>query len=228
MRACHRRSAPGAQRVASGRTVSKAAPSSAACMHKADRTRRHRKERRVDAVLGIDIAKAKFAVALLTAGRQACAARAARIRRPALRSSRRGCSASGVPHVHACLEATGTYGDALATWLHDAGHVVSVVNPGDHSRLCAHAARAQQDRSDRCGADRALHRDAPARPPGRRPPREIRAAASAGAAPRRAAGHAHAGSRIGSRPGVVVADVRASIEAVAGAISTRRSPTSSS
>src|SRR3990170_5767922 len=66
MRACHRRSASGAQRVASGRTVSKAALASEACMHKADRTRRHLKERRVDAILGIDIAKAKFVSTLLT------------------------------------------------------------------------------------------------------------------------------------------------------------------
>ena len=61
-----RRSATGAHRVASGRTVSKAAPTSRACIHKADRTRRHIKEMAVDAVLGIDIAKAKFDVALLT------------------------------------------------------------------------------------------------------------------------------------------------------------------
>ena len=40
---------------------------------------------------------------------------------------------------------------------------------GDHSRLCPDPARAQQDRSARCGADRALHRHAAARPRGRRP-----------------------------------------------------------
>ncbi len=33
------------------------------------------------------------------------------------------------PQVHACLEATGRYGEALAEHLHAAGHVVSVVNP---------------------------------------------------------------------------------------------------
>jgi transposase len=27
------------------------------------------------------------------------------------------------------MEATGTYGDALALYLHDAGHIVSIVNP---------------------------------------------------------------------------------------------------
>jgi len=31
--------------------------------------------------------------------------------------------------VHACLEATGTYGEALALYLREVGHVVSVVNP---------------------------------------------------------------------------------------------------
>ena len=35
----------------------------------------------------------------------------------------------GVDQVHACLEATGRYGDGLALHLHDAGHRVSVVNP---------------------------------------------------------------------------------------------------
>jgi transposase len=31
--------------------------------------------------------------------------------------------------VHACLEATGIYGEAIAEYLHDKGHTVSVVNP---------------------------------------------------------------------------------------------------
>jgi transposase len=35
---------------------------------------------------------------------------------------------SGQP-VHACLESTGTYGEAAALALHQAGHTVSVVNP---------------------------------------------------------------------------------------------------
>jgi len=35
----------------------------------------------------------------------------------------------GVGCVHVCLEATGTYGDDLATYVHDAGHIVSIVNP---------------------------------------------------------------------------------------------------
>jgi transposase len=31
--------------------------------------------------------------------------------------------------VHACLEATGTYGDEVALFLHEQGHTVSIVNP---------------------------------------------------------------------------------------------------
>ena len=82
----------------------------------------------MDAVLGIDIAKAKFAVSLLTADgkrrRKTCAnAPAGFVELTAWLQRQR------VTHVHACLEATGTYGEALATWLHDAGHRVSVVNP---------------------------------------------------------------------------------------------------
>ncbi len=35
----------------------------------------------------------------------------------------------GVPQVHAGMEATNVYWEALATWLHTHGHIVSVVNP---------------------------------------------------------------------------------------------------
>jgi transposase len=34
-----------------------------------------------------------------------------------------------VDHLHACLEATGSYGDELALYLYEAGHTVSIVNP---------------------------------------------------------------------------------------------------
>ena len=35
----------------------------------------------------------------------------------------------GIPKVQACLEATGNYGEELAIYLHEAGHLVSMVNP---------------------------------------------------------------------------------------------------
>ena len=55
----------------------------------------------------------------------------------------------GVGRVHACLEATGTYGEPLATWLHDTGHVVSVVNPAViHAYARAQLARSKTDAID--------------------------------------------------------------------------------
>jgi transposase len=77
--------------------------------------------------LGIDVAKRKFECALLmgerfrtktfnndSAGIQACLDWLPRFSEEA---------------VHACLEATGSYGEALAMALFDANHQVSVVNP---------------------------------------------------------------------------------------------------
>jgi transposase len=55
----------------------------------------------------------------------------------------------GATHVHACLEATGVYGEALAIWLADHGHTVSIVNP---LRIKAYAeselSRAKTDKAD--------------------------------------------------------------------------------
>ena len=51
--------------------------------------------------------------------------------------------------VHACLEATGTYGDSLATYLHEAGHIVSVVNPAAIKAYAqSHLSRTKTDRVD--------------------------------------------------------------------------------
>lgn len=121
----------------------------------------------MDAVLGIDIAKAKFVVTLQTP--------AGKVRRKSCPNTPAGFAQlatwlqrQAVTHVHACLEATGTYGEALATWLHDAGHVVSVVNPA-----IIHAyARTQLTRSktDRIDADLIAHFTATQQPPAWAPP----------------------------------------------------------
>jgi len=78
-------------------------------------------------VLGIDIAKAKFDVALLKAGK--------------FRFKKFNNSTSGfqdldawlkkhnVSSLHACMEATGNYGETLAHHLYEAGFLLSVVNP---------------------------------------------------------------------------------------------------
>ena len=79
------------------------------------------------AILGIDIAKRKFDVALLTAHKVTVGQ---------FHNTPEGFAnleswlvKYGVERVHACLEATGTYGEALAEHLYHAGHVVSLVNP---------------------------------------------------------------------------------------------------
>ena len=54
-----------------------------------------------------------------------------------------------VPQVHACLEATGRYWEELALSLHQAGHVVSVVNPMRiHSYAQSRLARNKTDKLD--------------------------------------------------------------------------------
>jgi len=81
-------------------------------------------------VLGIDISKATFDVALLRDA-QACKPKTRKFdNRPAgFQALLRWLVKHDAPQVHAVMEATGAYGDALAEFLHDAGQTVSVVNP---------------------------------------------------------------------------------------------------
>ena len=102
----------------------------------------------MEAVLGIDIAKHKVATALLTADgkvyHKSCSNTPTGFAELAAWLQRRH-----VTRVHACVEATGTYGEALATWLYDAGHVVSVVNPAViHAYARTQLARSKTDRLD--------------------------------------------------------------------------------
>ena len=78
-------------------------------------------------VLGIDIAKKKFDVVLLGP---------AKPRYKVFNNDASGFAylgrwlvQAGVAQVHACLEATGNYGEALAVFLYEAGHRVSVATP---------------------------------------------------------------------------------------------------
>jgi transposase len=79
-------------------------------------------------VLGIDISKLKFDVCLLRDK--------GKFKHRVFPNTTAGflqlsawLTKQKVELVHACLEATGTYSDAVATYLSDAGHVVSIVNP---------------------------------------------------------------------------------------------------
>jgi len=98
--------------------------------------------------LGIDISKLKFDICLSREG--------GKFRHKVFSNSPAGFSQLSVwlakyklGRVHACMEATGTYGEALATYLHEAGHLVSVVNPAvikayGQSRL----SRTKTDKAD--------------------------------------------------------------------------------
>ena len=51
--------------------------------------------------------------------------------------------------AHACLEATGTYGDELAAYLNGLGHVVSVVNPAAIKAFAqSQLSRTKTDKAD--------------------------------------------------------------------------------
>ena len=82
---------------------------------------------KITPILGIDISKKKFDVALL---------RGDKLRHKRFNNDKKGFQTlSGwlekqkVNSVIACMEATGIYGEALSEYLFDQGHAVSVVNP---------------------------------------------------------------------------------------------------
>jgi transposase len=79
------------------------------------------------AILGIDVAKNKFDVALF---------RNSKYKNKSFENNMSGFETlvvwlqqQDVTSIHACMEATGSYGDSLARFLFEAGHKVSVVNP---------------------------------------------------------------------------------------------------
>lgn len=78
--------------------------------------------------LGIDVSKRDVEVQLLVAGRKARRRRFDN-RPSGFRALSDWLTSNGAPKVHAVMEATGTYSDALASFLYQAGHAVSVVNP---------------------------------------------------------------------------------------------------
>ena len=78
-------------------------------------------------ILGIDVGKAQLSMALL---------QGESLRRKTVSNNGAGFKQTlswlrnrKVGDLHACLEATGVYGEAVAEYLYDAGFVVSVVNP---------------------------------------------------------------------------------------------------
>jgi transposase len=98
--------------------------------------------------LGLDISKLKFNACLVRDG--------GKLRHKVFSNDPGGfarlaawLSKQGVGRVHACMEATGTYGDSLATHLHEAGHAVSRVNPAAIKAYAqSHLSRTKNDRVD--------------------------------------------------------------------------------
>jgi transposase len=122
--------------------------------------------------LGIDVAKAKYVVSLRRAD--------GKRRQKSFPNTAGGHAAlvtwlarHAAGPVHACLEATGTYGDGVATALYDVGHVVSLINPAAAKAF----AQSQLRRSKTDGVDADVLADfcAAHRPSAWTPwPREVR------------------------------------------------------
>lgn len=99
-------------------------------------------------ILGIDISKLKFDAALMVAGK---------IKKTHIfENAPSGFKAlsnwllkQGITTVAACMEATGCYGEALATYLYGQGFTVSVVNPAQIKSFSgAQLKRAKTDKAD--------------------------------------------------------------------------------
>lgn len=104
-------------------------------------------EQNVTAILGIDISKRKFDLALLRRGK---------LKHKAFPNTPAGHAAliawlkgHGVTVAHACLESTNVYGEALAEALHDHGYTVSIVNPARIKGFAlSELARTKTDKAD--------------------------------------------------------------------------------
>jgi len=101
-------------------------------------------------VLGIDIAKLKFNVCLININ--------GKLKHKVFPNASIGfdqlkqwLAKQRVERVHACLEATGTYGEALSLFLHETGHRVSVVNPAAIKAFAG--SRLSRTKTDRVDAE---------------------------------------------------------------------------
>jgi len=142
------------------------------------------------ASLGIEVAKATFEAALLGAGK--LAQRTCSMDPAGLAALESWIGEHGVEQVHACLEATGEYGAALALVLYESGQLVSIVNP---ARIAAYAkSRLARTKTDTSDAARIARFGAQDQPPVWTPPcAEVHERPRAGPARRDAAGQGPAG-----------------------------------
>jgi transposase len=118
-------------------------------------------------VLGLDVAKLKFNACLIN--------RSSKLRHKVFSNTALGfeqlsewLSKQGVSKVHACLEATGTYSEALALSLHEAGQRVSVVNPAAIKAFAQ--SRLSRTKTDKVDAELIARFCQAQEPPAWRPP----------------------------------------------------------
>ena len=98
--------------------------------------------------LGIDIAKLKFNACLIKHG--------GKLKHKVFPNTATGfeqlcewLSKQGAERVHACLEATGSYGESLSLFLYQMGHTVSVINPAAIKAFAqSRLSRTKTDRVD--------------------------------------------------------------------------------
>jgi transposase len=81
----------------------------------------------MQSILGIDISKDTFDVALIWEGGQTHREFGNHLE--GFRKLMKWLKANAIEQVHACMEATGQYGDGLAEYLYEQGQLVSVENP---------------------------------------------------------------------------------------------------
>jgi transposase len=119
--------------------------------------------------LGIDIAKLKFNVCLIDSKDK--------LKHKVFPNTPDGftqlvvwLAKQNVGRVHACMEATGAYGEALALHLHAAGHTVSIINPAAIKSFAgSRLSRTKTDKVDAeliarfCGALQPAHWTPPAK-----------------------------------------------------------------
>lgn len=99
-------------------------------------------------ILGIDVAKATFDVALRRSATSTVQGHFDN-RPDGFRRLQAWLKRHRVEQLHACLEATGRYGEALATFLYQTGYTVSVVNPARiHAYAQSKLLRNKTDRAD--------------------------------------------------------------------------------
>lgn len=101
-------------------------------------------------ILGIDMAKLKFNVCLINAK--------GKLKHKVFPNTEAGFEQLGAwllkhdaHRVHACMESTGAYGEALALSLRESGHLVSVVNPAAVKAFAA--SRLSRTKTDRVDAE---------------------------------------------------------------------------